>query len=53
MPRRACHSTTTGNWRRDRGVRPYALALVAVGLPISLYHVGLERVPSLGAPAIR
>ena len=36
------------SWRRDRGVRPYALALIAVGLPISLYHVVLERVPSLG-----
>ena len=35
------------SWRRDRGVRPYALALIAVGLPISLYHVVLERVPSL------
>lgn len=34
-------------WRRDRGVRPYALALVAVGLPVSLYHMVLERLPSL------
>ena len=34
-------------WRRDRGVKPYALALVAIGLPVSLYHVVLERMPSL------
>lgn len=34
-------------WRRDRGVRPYVLALVAVGLPVSLYHMVLERLPSL------
>jgi len=34
-------------WRRDRGVRLYALALIALGLPISLYHLVLERVPSL------
>lgn len=34
-------------WRRDRGVRPYALALIALGLPVSLYHVVLERLPSL------
>jgi disulfide bond formation protein DsbB len=38
-------------WRRDRGVRPYVLALVALGLPISLYHVLLERLPSLDAGA--
>jgi disulfide bond formation protein DsbB len=34
-------------WRRDRGVRPYAVALVALGLPVSLYHVVIERLPSL------
>ncbi len=34
-------------WRRDRGVRPYALALVALGLPVSLYHSVIERLPSL------
>ena len=34
-------------WRRDRSVRPYALSLVAIGLPISLYHVAVERMPSL------
>jgi disulfide bond formation protein DsbB len=38
-------------WRRDAGVRPYALALVALGLPVSLYHSVLERVPSLEAGA--
>ncbi len=34
-------------WRQDRGVRPYAMGLVAIGLPVSLYHVVLERIPSL------
>lgn len=38
-------------WRRDRGVRPYALALIALGLPTSLYHVVIERMPSLEAGA--
>jgi disulfide bond formation protein DsbB len=34
-------------WRRDRGVAPYAVALVALGLPVSLYHAVIERFPSL------
>jgi Disulfide bond formation protein DsbB len=36
-------------WRRDLGVRPYGLALAAVGLPISAYHYLLERFPALEA----
>jgi disulfide bond formation protein DsbB len=38
-------------FRRDLGVRPYALALTAVGLPISVYHFLLERFPSLESGA--
>ena len=34
-------------WRRDVGVRPYALLLAGVGAAISLYHVLLERFPDL------
>lgn len=33
--------------RRDGGVRPYAWALTAVGIPIAAYHYLLERFPSL------
>lgn len=36
-------------WRRDLAVRPYGLALAAVGLPISVYHYLLERFPALEA----
>lgn len=34
-------------WRRDTTIRPYAGALAALALPISAYHVLLERFPSL------
>ena len=34
-------------WRRDFGIRPYAILLAAVGGAISTYHVLLERFPSL------
>lgn len=33
--------------RRDRGVRPYGIALAVAGLPISAWHVLVERFPSL------
>jgi disulfide bond formation protein DsbB len=33
--------------RRDWAVRPYALALALIGIPISAYHVLLERFPTL------
>jgi disulfide bond formation protein DsbB len=36
-------------WRRDLAVRPYGLALAAVGAPISAYHYLLERFPALEA----
>jgi disulfide bond formation protein DsbB len=35
--------------RRDQGVRPYALALALVGLPISAFHYLVERFPALEA----
>src|SRR3954447_5731797 len=38
-------------WRRDVGVRPYALALAGIGGLISTYHVLLERFPSLETSA--
>lgn len=38
-------------WRRDLGVRPYALALTALGAPISAYHYLLERFPGLESAA--
>jgi disulfide bond formation protein DsbB len=38
-------------WRRDLGVRPYALALTALGAPISAYHYLLERFPALESAA--
>jgi disulfide bond formation protein DsbB len=34
-------------WRRDAGVRRYALPLAIIGAGISTYHVLLERFPSL------
>src|SRR4051812_16135606 len=34
-------------WRRDEGVRPYALTLAGLGAVVAAYHVLLERVPSL------
>jgi|tagenome__1003787_1003787.scaffolds.fasta_scaffold19853389_1 hypothetical protein len=34
-------------WRRELVVRPYALALAALGAPISAYHYLLERFPAL------
>lgn len=33
-------------WRRDFGIRPYAMALAAIGGAISIYHYQLERFPS-------
>jgi disulfide bond formation protein DsbB len=38
-------------WRRDLAVRPYALALSAMGSAIATYHVLLERFPSLETSA--
>lgn len=38
-------------WRRDPGVRLYALPLAAVGGLISAYHMAIERFPSLGSGA--
>jgi len=32
-------------WRRDFGIRPYAIALAAIGSAISIYHYQLERFP--------
>ncbi len=32
-------------WRRDFGIRPYAVALASVGAVISIYHYQLERFP--------
>jgi disulfide bond formation protein DsbB len=37
--------------RRDRGVRPYAIALAGVGLVISIYHSLLEWYPQLETSA--
>jgi Disulfide bond formation protein DsbB len=33
--------------RRDAGVRPYGIALALAGLPVSAWHVLVERFPSL------
>ena len=33
--------------RRDAGVRPYAMALAAVGAVLSAYHVGVQRLPDV------
>jgi disulfide bond formation protein DsbB len=38
-------------WRRDAGVRWYALPLAGVGALIAAYHVVLERYPSLESGA--
>ena len=38
-------------WRRDTGIRMYALPLAVVGAAIATYHVILERVPSLESGA--
>ena len=35
--------------RRDERVRPYALALALIGLPISVYHYLIEHFPSIAA----
>lgn len=35
--------------RRDAGVRPYGIALALAGLPVSAWHVLVERFPSLDA----
>jgi disulfide bond formation protein DsbB len=32
-------------WRRDRGVRPYALAIAGVGLAVSAWHNYIETFP--------
>ena len=34
-------------WKRDAGVRRYALPLAAIGMVISTYHILVERFPSL------
>lgn len=33
--------------RRDDGIRPYAQVLAGLGLAVSLWHVGVQRFPSL------
>jgi disulfide bond formation protein DsbB len=38
-------------WRRDDGIRPYAATLAALGAFVSVYHVLLERFPSLESGA--
>jgi len=38
-------------WRRDRGIRPYGLALAGLGLPVSAYHYLLEWFPQLEGTA--
>jgi disulfide bond formation protein DsbB len=38
-------------WRRDRQVRWYALPLAVVGGAVSIYHVVIERFPSLESGA--
>src|SRR5262245_35038610 len=38
-------------FRRDRGIRPYALTLTVLGGAISVYHALLERFPSLETTA--
>jgi disulfide bond formation protein DsbB len=34
---------------RDRNVRPYATLLAVLGLPLSLFHIAVERFPNLGS----
>jgi disulfide bond formation protein DsbB len=36
-------------WRRDDGIRPYAIALAGIGSIVSIYHVQLERFPDQGS----
>jgi disulfide bond formation protein DsbB len=38
-------------WRRDAGIRPYALVLVTLGAAVSSWHVLLERFPTLEGAA--
>jgi disulfide bond formation protein DsbB len=38
-------------WRRDAGIRPYALTLAGVGAATSAWHVLVERFPTLEGPA--
>jgi len=38
-------------WRRDDGIRPYAATLAALGALVSVYHVLIERFPSLESGA--
>jgi disulfide bond formation protein DsbB len=38
-------------WRRDLGIRPYALPLAAIGAVIATYHYFLEWFPSLDTGA--
>lgn len=33
--------------RRDDGIRPYAQVLAGLGLAVSLWHVGVQRIPAL------
>jgi hypothetical protein len=42
---------TVAALRRDRGIRPYAVVLAALGLVVSTYHWLLERFPSLDTGA--
>lgn len=37
--------------RRDDAVRPYARVLAGIGLVISLWHIGVQRFPSLSSTA--
>ena len=39
-------------WKRDGGVRRYALPLAVIGLAISTYHVLVERFPSLEGSSV-
>ncbi len=41
-----------GWWRRDAGVRRYAVPLAFIGLAISTYHVLVERFPSLEGSSV-
>ena len=41
-----------GWWRRDAGVRRYAVPLALIGLAISTYHVLVERFPSLEGSSV-
>ncbi len=37
--------------RRDTGIRPYAIALAAIGAIVSTYHLALEWIPALDTGA--